>query len=61
MKLEVRRGTEHPNAKLTDAKVRQIRKLREQGKSVKALAGKFKVSERTIEKLLAGRIWKHVE
>ena len=60
MELEVRRGNEHPNAKLTPAKVRQIRKLHEAGKNYQQIAKKMGVSDRTIGQVVRKQRWTHV-
>lgn len=55
------RGERHGNAKLTDAKVREIRTLFATGQHTKAaLARRFDVSEPLIRIVVTGRGWKHV-
>jgi hypothetical protein len=54
-------GVKHHNAKLTDAKVRRIRKLREErGLTYRELADMFGISWQYAWRLCAGRAWKHV-
>lgn len=53
-------GIAHPNAKLTDENVRQIRKLSAQGLSQRKLAKQFNVSRGTIEPIIKGETWKHI-
>jgi hypothetical protein len=55
------RGAQHPNARFTEEKVRQLIGLRERGEKVKDLAKRFSVSVATVEAILYGKLWKHVE
>lgn len=55
------KGQKHPFAKLTEDDVREIRKLADKGLSPREIAAKFKVSRGTIEPILRGETWKHVE
>lgn len=69
-RLKVKRGSELPQAKLTEDDVRFCRELHEQGWhqirqayeycTAKALAEKFGVHVRTMEKALSGISWGHV-
>lgn len=55
-------GNRHPQAKLTAAQVREIRRLRdEEGFGQSALAEAFGVSHKSIRNILTGKTWKHVE
>lgn len=54
------KGITHPNAKLTEDNVRQIRRLSNEGHYPIALAIMFGVSRGTIEPILKGETWKHV-
>ena len=63
------RGTDHPNAKLTDDDIRLIRecvaereRLREEARQLsnEALAQKFDVSQRTIDRVTQCRGWIHI-
>lgn len=54
------RGVTHPQAKLTEDNVRQVRKLSKEGKSQRAIAKTFDVSRGTIEPIIKGETWKHV-
>lgn len=66
-----KRGTDLPQAKLTDRDVKLIRalhafkqkqiKLLNETLSAKILATKFGVHPRTIEKILTYRGWRHVD
>ena len=68
--LGIKRGEELPQSKLTEEDVRLIRELHawkmEQAKElerragIKALAEKFDVHVRTIEKALVFKSWRHV-
>ena len=54
-------GTEHPNAKLTDDMVREIRHLYASGEYMqKDLARMYGVSDMVISLLVRGKTWKHV-
>lgn len=55
------RGQTHQNAKLSEYQVRKIRKLSEQGESQRSLSKIFGVSRGTIDSLLAGKTWTHVD
>jgi hypothetical protein len=55
-----RRGVNHPFAKLTDADVVEIRKLRLAGLSLRAIARVKGVSNCAIGQVLDGKSWKHV-
>lgn len=54
-------GEGHHSARLTDAKVAEIRRRRINGETGKALAREFGVSEGLIGHIRTGRIWKHVQ
>lgn len=56
-----KKGQEHPFAKLTEDDVREIRKLSENGLSQRKIAAQFDVSRGTIEPILRGETWKHVD
>jgi hypothetical protein len=55
-----RYGEKHPNAKLTDQKVRKIRAASAAGKTRDELARTFKVSQTAINNVVTRRAWKHV-
>jgi HNH endonuclease len=59
-RLGVVYGTRHGNAKLTPTKVRAIRGLRHNGESLRVLAEKFGVSQRTISFAAGRELWRHV-
>jgi len=56
-------GERHPSSRLTETDVREIRKLRSRGESVKAIAEHMnhKVRPVTIYAVLSGRLWLHVK
>jgi IS30 family transposase len=56
-----RRGAAHPNAVLTEAKVRAIRTLSSAGFTVRAIASSLRVHHTTVVAVLTGRTWGHVE
>jgi hypothetical protein len=53
-------GVKNGRAKLNDEKVREIRKLRAQGWSQRAIGQLFGVAVATVNDTLCGRNWKHV-
>ena len=55
------RGEDNPGSRLTDEKVRAVRKLRDEGVRVQEIAYQFGVSEATIYNACRRRTWKHVE
>ncbi len=54
------RGRDHANAKLTEADVIAIRRLRERGLLIWQIASLFPVSENTISHICRGEDWSHV-
>ena len=56
----VLKGEEKYNAKLTDDKVREIRKMRQSGKGCRELGRIFKVDHTIISEVANRKIWKHV-
>lgn len=56
----VPRGENHGGAKLTDADVRDIRKLLREGARNKDLAARFGVHPDQIWRIKTGRLWSHV-
>jgi DNA invertase Pin-like site-specific DNA recombinase len=59
--LRLSRGEHRPTAKLSDVKVSEIRKLRNDGVSQRALARMFDVSQGTIWKIINHFAWKHIK
>jgi hypothetical protein len=53
-------GEKNPQAKLSEASVRAIRALRQQGVSVAALGKQFGVTERAAHLVVTGQVWRHV-
>jgi hypothetical protein len=53
-------GNRHPGAKLTDAKVREIRERRAAGERQPALAREFGVSQVSVSLICANKTWRHV-
>ena len=54
------RGSKLPQAKLTDSKVIELRKLRKEGITVPALAKQFGITLRTVYRALTGESWSHI-
>lgn len=55
------RGENSSNAKLNDEKVRQIKKLKKQGKTSKEIAALYGVGVRLITDVIGGYKWAHVK
>ena len=55
------KGEKVYNAKLTEEKVRHIRKLSSEGASDSCLASRFKVDRKTIWSVVRRKTWTHVE
>jgi hypothetical protein len=55
------RGEKSPHAKLTEEAVRQIRRMKEEGVSMKAMAKQFNVSPTSILYALRRITWAHVD
>lgn len=53
-------GESHPGVKLTEEKVREIRKRYANGEIQKEIAKEYNVSRSTITAIVTRRIWKHV-
>ncbi len=56
----LKRGSEHGNAKLTEAQVKEIRCLAAQGVSFRKLAKQFNMDRSVISDIVNRRAWKHV-
>lgn len=54
------RGEQHPRAKLTEDKVREIRHLRSGGQAYQKIADRFGVSRNTIGRIIRKERWAHV-
>lgn len=55
------RGESNPRTTLTDAKVREIHRLRAEGWSQPSIAKRFGVNNATVCRILAGYTWSHVK
>jgi uncharacterized protein YerC len=53
-------GSEHPNAKLTESQVIEIRELISNGNTYRTIADKFHVSTFPIARIARGEGWNHV-
>ncbi|HWL69164.1 MAG TPA: HNH endonuclease [Geminicoccus sp.] len=53
-------GNQHPNAKLTDDEVRQIRAARAAGETLKSIAARYGVHFSLIQYIEQRKVWKHV-
>lgn len=56
----LRRGESHPAAKLTAKRVRAMRRLRDMGTTITAIAAAFDVDRTTVRRALRGQTWRHV-
>lgn len=54
------RGSKHPMAKLNEADVIVIRRLKKEGWTIQAISERYGVSRLPISLLLSGKTWKHV-
>jgi hypothetical protein len=59
-RLQCVRGEDHPDAKLTEEKVREIRKRYAAGETQVTLAAEFDVLQGTVSKIVLRRTWKEV-
>lgn len=53
-------GGRHPNARLFESEVSEIRRLRETGLFLKTIAGTFDVSVVTVSRICSGKRWQHI-
>ena len=59
--LQVRRGNQHPNAKLTPDRVREIRRRYwHEGESQASISRSMDVSTSTVQSVISGKSWGHV-
>lgn len=56
----LRRGESHPNAKLTDDLVRQIRAAAANGETGASIGRRIGVSKKTVCQVIRGDVWSHV-
>jgi hypothetical protein len=56
-----RRGSQHPNAKLTDRQVQEIRFRYAEGERVTDLALEFHIRRSYLSRIVAGKAWAHLE
>ena len=54
------RGSDRPNAKLSEARIIQIRDRRSAGHSVKNIAMQYQIAASTVYAILSNRIWGYV-
>ena len=59
-RINTAKGTRHPNAKLTDEKVLEIRALYKNGKTLNELASMFTLGTSTVHNVVQRTTWKHV-
>lgn len=54
------KGSKNPSSKLTEPKVKEIRRLLALGDTIKSIAERFRVGKSTINRIKSGTHWKHV-
>lgn len=54
-------GAHHPRAKITDDVVREIRRLRREGRTYQSLADQFGIALSHAARVANGKVWQHVE
>lgn len=54
-------GNQNARSKLNPTKVRQVRRMRRQGKTLKQIAEAMGVNDKTIHAIVTGKTWKHVK
>ena len=54
-------GGRHPQSKLTDQNVRDMRDLRRNGHSLMSLAQKFSVGYSTVQRIVSGASWRYLD
>lgn len=59
-KIQRLRGTAHPHAKLTPAKVRQIRALAARGEKQRTIAKRFGITQPSVGYIVRREQWRHV-
>lgn len=57
----VLKGETHGGHKLTEDRVRQMRSLRDDGRTLRSLADAFGVSKKLVLNVTTGRTWRHVK
>lgn len=57
---EARRGSEHPNARLTDDQIREIRAAARAGERQRDIAQRFGISRSLVGQIHRGAAWAHV-
>lgn len=60
-KAAINHGEDRPQAKLTEEKVREIRRLRQNGTSWDALCVQFRVTKNCIREAAMGNTWSHID
>lgn len=58
---DLRKGENHPNARMTEEKVRQARQLHAEGWSTYYVAAAFDIEQKTAYNIVKRISWKHVE
>jgi hypothetical protein len=53
-------GEQHPNAKLTEQAVRDIRRMKQGGEKIATIAARFGITKAHVHDVLNGTVWGHV-
>jgi hypothetical protein len=56
----IKRGEDNPRAKLTEADVRELRRLHAEGTTVRVLTRRYDLSEHGVYLILRRKTWRHV-
>jgi len=59
--FQIRRGSQAPNAKLTEQQVREMRQARAKGELPCEIGKRFGVSGSQVSKITLGKAWCHVQ
>ena len=54
------RGSNHANAKLSEDDVKYMRLLYDNGKTLKSIAGLYKITSQNVKSVVARKTWRHV-
>ncbi len=61
MKAPQQKGADNPNAKLSEADVREIRRKKKEGSTHDELAAQFGVTKTTISQIYNRKLWSHID
>lgn len=59
--MPIRIGEQHPNAKLTNQQIMEIRSLWSKGhRNIKVIAINYNISTTNVKSIVDGKLWKHL-